>query len=129
MRLEHFYEGAIRIPFIVSGGPHYRYFNHRHESKQDALINYVDNVIPTGHGNSCDTPYRGIVKKDGWKYVCTEASEWLLFNLNEDPYEERNLAMNTMFLQKRHELHAKLTRWIRDTEDSFELPPVYEYRR
>lgn len=164
------YEESTRIPFIISGGEHYRYFDHRHESKVDSLINHVDiapttlglcgidipscmkgfdysyivsnkkddtleepqeaylqNVIPSGHANSCDRPYRGIITKNGWKYVCTKESEWMLYNLNEDPYEEQNLAMNTNSLNKRKELHEILANWIEKTDDDFILPPVYCY--
>jgi arylsulfatase A-like enzyme len=31
---------------------------------------YLQNVIPTGHPDSINTPYRGLVTKDGWKYLC-----------------------------------------------------------
>jgi len=29
---------------------------------------------------------------DGWKLVCVENFTWMLFNLNEDPFEEANQA-------------------------------------
>lgn len=167
------YEESIRIPFVVSGGEHYRYFEDRCESNCDCLINHVDiaptslglcgidipewmqgwdysnrinpskevgakrlgepqeaylqNVIPSGHANSCDRPYRGIVTRNGWKYVCTEESEWMLYDLNEDPYEEQNLAMNTSMLDKRMELNEKLKEWVCKTNDSFSVPPVYQH--
>lgn len=167
------YEESIRIPFIVSGGDHYRYSNHRYETCVENLINHVDiaptslglcgidvpewmegwdysyiidetkdhaknhegepeeaylqNVVPTGHGDSCDRPYRGIVTKDGWKYLCTSECEWMLFDLNTDEYEERNLVMNTRYLDKRKELHRKLSQWVQKTGDDFCLPEVYQY--
>ena len=167
------YEESIRVPFVVCGGEHYRYFEHRHESNNDCLINHVDiaptslglcdiavpewmsgwdysrringtedaefneseepaeaylqNVVPTGHANSCDRPFRGIVTRDGWKYVCTEESEWMLYNLNEDPFEEQNLAMNTTMLDKRMELNEKLKEWVCKTNDSFSVPSVYQH--
>ena len=30
---------------------------------------YLQNVFPTGHADSINKPYRGIVTRDGWKYV------------------------------------------------------------
>jgi hypothetical protein len=39
---------------------------------------YLQNVIPTGHPDSINTPYRGLVTRDGWKYVCFENRSWLL---------------------------------------------------
>jgi arylsulfatase A-like enzyme len=85
---------------------------------------YIQNVIPTGHGNSNDRPWRGVVTRDGWKYVCLEGQPWLLFNLNEDPYEQANHAFNRRFLAQRERLHKLLTKWIKDTGDTFTLPEL-----
>ena len=85
---------------------------------------YLQSVIPTGHGHSIDKPWRGLVTVDGWKYVCMENCEWLLFNLNNDPYEQCNLAHNSMYKDKRRELMARLKKWVDDTEDKFSLPQV-----
>jgi arylsulfatase A-like enzyme len=83
---------------------------------------FIQSVIPTMHGNSVDQPWRGVVTVDGWKYVCFENQQWLLFNLNEDPYEQANLAFNVMFKDKREELNEKLQKWIYKTGDEFSLP-------
>lgn len=83
---------------------------------------YIQIVIPTGHGNSVNKPWRGVVTKDGWKYVAFEDMDWLLFNLNEDPYEQANLAHNSVFGKKCEELRNRLARWIKDTGDDFKLP-------
>lgn len=85
---------------------------------------YLQSIVPTGHGNSVDKPWRGIVTVDGWKYVCLENCEWLMFNLNNDPYEQRNLIHNSAFLTKRRELMARLKKWVKDTGDNFKLPDV-----
>ncbi len=84
---------------------------------------FLQSVIPTMHGNSVDRPWRGIITRDGWKYVVFEHQPWLMFNLNEDPYEQVNLAHNSLYHGRRRELHARLARWIADTGDSFALPP------
>ena len=83
---------------------------------------YLQNVIPTGHPNSINTPYRGLVTRDGWKYVCFENRSWLLFNLNDDPYEEANQAQNNRYRAERKELIARLRQWVADTGDKFEIP-------
>lgn len=83
---------------------------------------FLQNVIPTGHGDSIDRPWRGIVTKDGWKYVCLENTPWLMFNLNEDPFEQINLAFNSRYKKKRNELNDRLKKWIEDTKDMFTLP-------
>ncbi len=83
---------------------------------------YIQSVIPTGHGDSIDKPWRGIVTVEGWKYVCLYGTSWLMFNLNEDPYELVNLAHNTVYGKKRKMLNDRLKQWVQDTDDSFELP-------
>ena len=85
---------------------------------------YIQCVIPTGHGDSVDRPWRGIVTRDGWKYVCLEHQPWLLFDLNEDPYEQANLAHNVKYRDRRKALHDRLARWIADTDDTFALPEL-----
>ncbi len=86
---------------------------------------FLQMVKPTRHPDSPDRAWRGIVTDDGWKYVCIEGGvPWLMFNLNEDPYEQVNLALNTGYLQKRHELQQRLGRWIEQTGDHFDLPAI-----
>lgn len=85
---------------------------------------FIQSVVPTGHGDSVDRPWRGVVTRDGWKYVCLEHQPWLLFNLREDPCEQVNLAHNTRFGADRKRLHERLARWIAETGDSFALPEV-----
>ncbi|MCC2686217.1 MAG: sulfatase [Paenibacillaceae bacterium] len=69
-----------------------------------------------------DRPFRGVVTLEGWKYVALEGQPWLMYNLNEDPYETVNLAHNIFYKEKRQQLHEILLEWVRLTEDSFELP-------
>ena len=83
---------------------------------------YLQNVVPTGHGHSINRPYRGLVTRDGWKYVCFEGAPWVMFNLNEDPYEQANLAHNNAFKAERQKLSARLKQWVADTGDRFEIP-------
>ncbi|MBN2390653.1 MAG: sulfatase [Anaerolineae bacterium] len=83
---------------------------------------YLQLVIPTMHGDSVDRPWRGVVTRDGWKYVVLEGQPWLMFNLNEDPYEQVNLAHNTRFVRERRALHARLAQWVAETGDAFALP-------
>ncbi len=69
-------------------------------------------------------PWRGVVTKDGWKYVCIPNAPFGMWNLNEDPYEMANLAFNQRFIHKRKELQLRLQKWIEDTGDAFDLPPL-----
>ncbi len=83
---------------------------------------YCQLVIPTGHGHSCGRPWRGIVTRDGWKYATFEGTPWLLFDLNDDPYEMANHAHNTIYRGKMTELHLRMRQWAADTGDDFHFP-------
>jgi len=83
---------------------------------------YLQNVVPTGHPDSINTSYRGLVTNDGWKYVCFENYSWLMFNLNEDPYEEANLAQNNIYRAERKKLIERLRQWVNATGDKFAVP-------
>ncbi|MDE0329047.1 MAG: sulfatase [Anaerolineaceae bacterium] len=83
---------------------------------------YLQTVVPTMHGHSVDRPWRGIVTRDNWKYAVLEGQPWLLFNLNEDPYEQANHAHNSLYHAERRRLQARLAEWIDHTGDSFRLP-------
>jgi arylsulfatase A-like enzyme len=85
---------------------------------------FLQSVIPTGHRDSIDRPWRGIVTTSGWKYVALERQPWLMFNLNQDPYELVNLAHNTAFRSERKMLQERLAQWIHTTQDSFALPTL-----
>lgn len=85
---------------------------------------FLQIVVPTRHFDSVDRPWRGIVTGDGWKYVVLEGQPWLMFNLNEDPYEQVNLAHNSLFAKERRGLQARLAEWVNDTGDAFELPEI-----
>lgn len=84
---------------------------------------YIQSVLPTGHFDSIDKQWRGVVTEDGWKYVCLEQSEWLLFHLTEDPLEQVNYAHESLYLERRRTLYDELARWIAETGDHFCLPP------
>ena len=62
--------------------------------------------------------------RDGWKYVALEDHPWLLHNLNEDPFEQANLALNPRFAVERRKLQERLAAWISDTGDQFTLPKL-----
>lgn len=83
---------------------------------------YLQTVVPTGHGHSVNKPYRGIVTRDGWKYACFDGISWMMFNLNEDPYEQANLAHNNSFRAERRKLISRLRQWVADTGDKFSIP-------
>ncbi|MFD0677425.1 MULTISPECIES: sulfatase family protein [unclassified Paenibacillus] len=83
---------------------------------------YMNICIPSTVSYAVDRPYRGIVTRDGWKYCVLEGQPWLLFNLQEDPYELVNLAYVKAFHSERNRLQEQLKEWIVRTRDSFVLP-------
>ncbi len=85
---------------------------------------FLQAVTPTCHGDSIDRPWRGVVSRDGWKYACLEGQPWLLFDLNEDPYELANLAHNSRYWPQRRRLQGMLADWIERTGDEFALPEM-----
>jgi len=80
---------------------------------------FLQAIIPR---EGVDKAWRGIVTRDGWKYVCFEGVDWLMYNLNEDPYEQVNLAHQPRMARKRGELRDRLRQWILDTDDRFRVP-------
>jgi arylsulfatase A-like enzyme len=84
---------------------------------------YMQQIPRKRHAHSVNKSWRGVVTRDGWKYVVTPGNDWLLHNLNEDPYEQVNLAHDQVYAAQRKKLRARLEQWISATDDSFELPP------
>jgi len=85
---------------------------------------YLQVVVPTHHHDSIDRPWRGVITNDGWKYIALEGQPWMMFNLNEDPYEQANLAFNSRYQVERGRLNDRLRSWISDTGDEFCLPSL-----
>jgi arylsulfatase A-like enzyme len=100
----------------------FKRLNFRKAAPNEPDSAYLQNVIPTGHHHSINTPYRGLVTREGWKYVAFPNQSWLMFNLNEDPYEQANLAQNNFYRAERKKLLERLRQWIADTGDTFTLP-------
>jgi arylsulfatase A-like enzyme len=115
---------GIRAPEWMAGADYSEYRVRGKAAANEPDSAYLQCVVPTGHGDSVDRPWRGVVTRDGWKYVALEEQPWLLFNLNEDPYEQANLALNPRFAVERRRLQARLAAWIRDTNDHFALPEL-----
>lgn len=76
---------------------------------------------PSLYGHCVHQPWRGIVTRDGWKYACFEDQDWMLFNLNDDPFEFVNLANYRISRKQRDPLRDMLREWIARTGDSFQV--------
>ncbi len=115
---------GIDKPDWMAGADYSGYRLHNKTVVNEPDSAFLQLVIPTGHAHSTDRPWRGLVTRDGWKYVVLEGQPWLLFNLNEDPYELRNLAHNRAFARERQRLQERLAGWITETGDHFVLPEI-----
>lgn len=99
---------------------HYRIPNKASAPEPDSA--FLQWRLASGTSSSYNTPWRGIVTTDGWKYACVENASYLMFNLQEDPYELANLAFDNGYRPIRKRLIERLKQWIDDTGDKFALP-------
>ena len=69
-------------------------------------------------GDGTPNPWRG-VRTERYMFARTEAKPWVLYDLKRDPYELKNLATDADSAPILRELDARLTKWMRDTGDSW----------
>lgn len=77
--------------------------------------------MPTMHHNSVGATWRGIITRDGWKYVVAEGHEWMLYNLKDDPYEQMNMALTVNYLPQAKALNQRLRARLEEIGDDYEL--------
>jgi arylsulfatase A-like enzyme len=97
---------------------------HPPDAPDSAYLQIVDPGFKFGFAVDRERPWRGLVTSDGWKYAVFEGAPWLMYNLNEDPYELNNVALDGRFRAQRRKLQERLAAWISDTGDSFALPEL-----
>lgn len=85
---------------------------------------FLQHTVRKLHPHTLDRPWRGVVTRGGWKYVCLEGQPLCMHNLNEDPFELNNLAFRQAYIQERKRLHGMLQGWIDRTGDQFTLPDL-----
>jgi arylsulfatase A-like enzyme len=85
---------------------------------------FLQHTVRKLHSHTFDRAWRGVVTRDGWKYVCLEGQPLCMHDLNEDPYELNNMVFRQAHLAQRQRLHAMLAQWISSTGDSFALPEL-----
>ena len=113
---------GIKKPAWMEGNDYSQYRLSKRSAPSETDSAFLQVVDARGGNGNLNKPYRGIVTKDAWKYVCFENTSWLLFNLNEDPYELVNLAHDRHYRAERKQLIARLRQWIADTGDKFAVP-------
>jgi arylsulfatase A-like enzyme len=112
-------------PYVVH--PDYREPYHDQQGEtappQAALLQQIPRKF---HRHSVNRAWRAVVSADNWKYVCTPGNDWLLFDLNSDPYEMANLCYDIAYQEKKEALHRELARILEQTGDDFPLPDITE---
>ncbi len=94
---------------------------HRSDEPESA---YLQQIPVKVRPQSVYRPWRGVVTRDGWKYVCTPDNDWLLHNIYEDPYEMANYCYDISYYKEKERCHELLRGWIEKTGDSFDLPKI-----
>ena len=85
---------------------------------------YLQQVPRKYHARSVNRSWRGVLMRDGWKYVCTPQNDWLLYDTTVDPYEQANLVYDTLSQPQKERCHARLADWVEKTGDRFDLPNI-----
>lgn len=116
----------ITPPDTFQGADYSGYFGTDHPIPQidSAYLQIVDPGYQCGFASDRERPWRGVITQDGWKYAILEGQPWLMYNLNEDPYETANLALDGQFRNDRQRLQDLLADWITRTDDKFKLPNI-----
>jgi arylsulfatase A-like enzyme len=90
---------GIDVPEWMMGYDYSGYRNHQiarkklpAEDEPDSA--YLQHCVRKLHPGCFDRTWRGVVTRDGWKYIVSEGFPYLMFDLNEDPYELNNVAQD-----------------------------------
>ncbi len=85
---------------------------------------YLQQIPRKFFHHTVNKAWRGVLMRDGWKYVCMPGHDWLLFNTKDDPLEMANLCYDIAFQAEKERCHRRLAQWIADTGDDFALPDI-----
>jgi arylsulfatase A-like enzyme len=67
---------------------------------------------------------RGVITSDGWKFNWSDTGVHELYDLNADPYEMQNLAVESSSRDRMRELAEKIRMWQQRTGDDLVLPDI-----
>lgn len=79
---------------------------------------------PEALAESVAAPVRTIVTPAGWKFSRSAIGEHLLYDLNTDPYEKRNLAPEPAQAERIEALTERIAAWQQATGDTADLATV-----
>ena len=106
---------------ISNDAPEFKSKPNREEEPDSAYLQQIPRKM---HAHSVNKAWRAVVMRDGWKYACTPGNDWMLFNTEDDPYEQANYVHDAMFQSQKERCHKRLSEWIAETGDEFELPDI-----
>ena len=72
------------------------------------------------HGDGTEHAWRG-VRTSRYMYARTQDAPWLLYNLEDDPFEQTNLVEQSAARPLRDKLDARLQQWMQSTGDSWKF--------
>ncbi|NOU61298.1 sulfatase family protein [Marinifilum caeruleilacunae] len=141
------YEESIRVPFLLKDSDltSSKRIVHERFSQIDLVPTLLDllgndipdhltgnSIVPTLKGEESLTrdifiewpDTRTIVTQDGWKLAFKVDGQSLLFDLNSDPHETRNLFYQKKYQQKVKDLTGRIKQWQIESKDNLVLPDL-----
>jgi len=106
---------GIDVPAWMEGHD----YSHHRVAGRDAPADPDATLLQACERREESPAYRGIVTADGWKYAATAQGAWLMFHLDDDPYEMANLAQHPRYFTQRGHLHARLRELLAAVGDEF----------
>ncbi|HWL54807.1 MAG TPA: sulfatase [Chthoniobacteraceae bacterium] len=83
---------------------------------------FLQQICAVTHPHRVDRPWRGVVTRDGWKYVAQPGHDWLLHHLGEDPLELANYVFDPAYRERLGMMRERLREWMDRTGDTFAVP-------
>ena len=106
---------GAEIPDFVQGIDHTNQFHGRADETRDSAFLFNTH---NGGGPGCD--WRGIRTKN-WVYAYHMEGDWILYDLNKDPYQLNNLVDQSTYKFKRDELRKRLESMRVDLDEKLPL--------
>jgi arylsulfatase A-like enzyme len=105
----------ISIPSQVQGRDYSPTFLGKSKEERDAAF-----LFNVHRGGGPETDWRGIRTKE-WTYAYHFSSDWVMYDLKNDPYQLKNLIDDPKFAAKKKELREKLESMRKDLGESLPL--------
>ena len=87
-------------------------------------IRHFENGVPAEEWHRVRGPWRTIVSAERWKLNLSPHDHCELYDLNTDPYEQRNLFDDPGQRERIQDLRERVRRWQKETADQVPLPAL-----